>query len=143
MSENKQKLIDLVMRENVSSIQIIADRLEITDHEVIKLINGLIDSGELIGALTEDSKRFYKSEVKLSQAPKIEREDTLPSFLSFNTKPAVTTAIVGIIVLAGGLVVNAFATDEIEGNFAAILILFGMMIFVIGLYSLSKRKTPA
>ncbi|MFW9964290.1 MAG: hypothetical protein ACFFCX_12040 [Candidatus Sifarchaeia archaeon] len=143
MSEIKQELIDLVMNENVSAIQIIADRLEITTPEVIEIISRLIDAGELHGTLTEDGNRFYKSEVKLSKAPKIEREESPPSFLSFNTRPAIVTIIVGIVVLSGGVIVNAFAVDVIESNFAAILILIGIIIIVIGLYSLSKRNTPS
>lgn len=143
MSERKQELIDLVMKENVSAIQIIADRLEIATPEVIEIIKDLIDAGELHGTLTEDGNRFYKSDIKLSKAPKIEREDTPPSFLSFNTRPATVTMIVGIVVLSGGVIVNAFAADVIESNFAAILILIGIIIIVIGLYSLSKRKTPS
>ncbi|MFW9976283.1 MAG: hypothetical protein ACFFDQ_13510 [Candidatus Thorarchaeota archaeon] len=143
MSQKKQELIDIIMNENVSAIQIIGSRLGITSEEVITLINELLKTGELKGTLTDDGSRFYKSVIKLSDAPKIERDETLPSFMSFNTRPAIITSIVGILLIGGGVIVNAFARDMIESNFAAILILVGIIILMIGLYTLSKRKTPS
>ncbi len=143
MSQKKQELIDIIMVENVSAIQIIESRLAITSEEIISLINELLKTGELKGTLTDDGSRFYKSVVKLSDAPKIERDETLPSFMSFNTRPALITSTVGILLISGGLLVNTFAGDIIESNFAAILILIGIIILMIGLYTLSKRKTPS
>lgn len=143
MSNKKQELIDIIMNENLSAIQIIGSRLGITSEEVITQINELLKTGELKGTLTDDGSRFYKSVVKLSDAPKIERDETLPSFMSFNTRPAIITSIVGILLIGGGVIVNAFARDMIESNFAAVLILLGIIILMIGLYTLSKRKTPS
>ncbi len=143
MSQKEQELIALVENENVSAIQILADRLGITTDDVIELIHSLLQTGDLKGVLTEDGNRFYKSDVKLSDAPRIVRDDTLPSFLSFNTRPAIITIIIGILILTGGLIINAFAADIAESNFAAILILLGIVILIFGLYYLSKRKTPS
>ena len=125
------------MNENASAIEILAD------DEVVQEINELLDSGELKGTLTEDGKRFFKSDVKLSKAPTIERTDAPPSFLGFNTKPGLTTALVGFLIIAGGVVVNAYAADATEQNFAAILILVGLFITIAGLYFVSRRQTPA
>jgi DNA-binding Lrp family transcriptional regulator len=143
MSEKKNELIDLVMDLNVSAIQILADRLGITADEVTELINELLEEGKLKGSLTEDSTRFFRSEVKLSEAPRIARDDDQPSFMKFNARPAKITAIVGFIIIAGGLIVNAYALDTVEQNFAAVLIFLGVMITLAGAYLLSQRKTPA
>lgn len=143
MSDKKDELIDLVLMQNVSGIQIFADRLQITTEEVIELINELLEEGKLNGTLTEDGSRFFKSDVKLSAAPTIERDDVPPSFLSFNTRPAITIVILGFIIIVSGLVVNAFAFDVIEQNFAAVLIFVGLMIILSGLYYISQRKTPS
>ncbi len=143
MSEKKDELIDLVMKQNVSGIPILADRLEITSDEVIELINKLLEEGNLKGTLMEDNTRFFRSEVKLSEAPTIERDDDPPSFMKFNTRPAIATMFLGFIITAVGLVVNAYALDISEQNFAAVLIFFGMMVAIAGLYYLSKRKTPS
>ena len=143
MSDKKDGLIDLVMNKNVSGIQILADRLKISTEEAIELINELLEDGKLNGTLTEDGSRFFKSDVKLSAAPTIEREDAPPSFMDFNTKPAIATVVVGIIIMVFGLVINAFALDVVEQNFAAVLIFVGLMIFLAGLYIISRRKTPS
>ena len=143
MSDKKDELIDLVMKQNVSGIQIFAARLQITTEEVIKLVNELLEEGKLNGTLTEDSSRFFKSEVKLSEAPSIGRDEDPPSFMNFSTRPAMISMIVGIIIIVFGLIVNVFAVDAVEQNFAAVLIFLGLMVFFAGLYYLSKRKTPS
>ncbi|MGD9395543.1 MAG: hypothetical protein PVJ05_03855 [Candidatus Thorarchaeota archaeon] len=143
MSEKKDELIHLILNENVSAIETLVDELLLTSDEVIELINKLLEAGELSGTLTEDRLRFYKSEVKLSEAPSIEREDTPPSFLFFNTRPATVTTIVGFIVLAGGLIVNAFSGNFTEQSIASILIFVGLLIMICGLFSFSQRKTPS
>ncbi len=143
MSEKKDEMIELIMNQSVSGIQILTDRLEITSDEVIELINELLEEGELKGTLTEDGTRFFKSEVKLSAAPTIGRDDDQPDFMTFNARPAIVTMIVGFIIIVLGLIVNVFALDVVEQSFAAILIFFGLMIFFAGLYLLSRRKTPS
>ncbi|MBY8998095.1 MAG: hypothetical protein KGD60_10195 [Candidatus Thorarchaeota archaeon] len=143
MSEKKDELIDLVMIQNVSGIQIFADRLKITSEEVIELINELLEEGKLKGSLTEDGTRFFRSEIKLSEAPTIARDDDQPGFMEFNSRPGIVTSIVGLVIIAGGLLVNAYALDTVEQNFAAVLIFIGMMITLAGLYFLSQHKTPS
>jgi hypothetical protein len=143
MAGKKDDLIDLVINENVSAIQILEDRLGISEDEVIELINELVDEGGLVGTLTDDGKRFFKSEVKLSAAPAIEREDAPPDFMRFNTKPGIITAIIGFIMVGAGVTVNSYAADPIEQNFAAILIFLGIFVAIVGLYCLAQRKTPA
>ena len=120
MSEKKDELVDLVLNENVSAIQILVDRLGITSDEVIDLINDLLKEGKLNGTITEDGSRFFKSDVKLSEAPTIERSEDLPDFMSFNSKPGMVTAIIGFIIIAAGVIVNAYSSDALEQNFAAI-----------------------
>jgi hypothetical protein len=143
MSEKKNELIHLILNENVSAIEILVDELFMSSDEVIELINTLLETGELNGTLTEDGLRFFKSEVKLSDAPAIERDEKPPGFLFFNTKPAFVTVIIGFIVLAGGLIINAFAGNFTEQSIASILIFLGLMILICGLYCLSQRKTPS
>ena len=143
MSDKKDELIDLVMNQNVSGIQILADRLKISTEEVIELINELLEDGKLNGTLTEDGSRFFKSDVKLSAAPTIEREDAPPSFMDFNVKPAIATAVLGVIIIVFGLVINAITIDVVEQNFAAVLIFVGLMVLLAGLYIISRRNTPS
>ena len=136
-------MIHLIINENVSAIQILVDELVMTSDEVIELIGKLLETGELNGTLTEDGQRFFKSDVKLSEAPAIERGEAPPSFLTFNTRPPIVVAIIGLIIIISGVIVNAFASDIAGQNIASILIFIGLFIMICGLYCLSQRKTPS
>jgi len=142
LEDKKSELVKLISEQNISAIVTLSERLSINTEDVIVLINELLSMGELEGSLTDDSSRFFKSSVKVSIAPVISREDELPSFLTYNTRLGKIVTLIGFLVLAGGLIVNAFAQDIQEQNFAAILILLGLLVFFIGLYWITRRGTP-
>ena len=142
MSEKKEKLINLVVKHNVSAIVTMSEKLEIEPEAVVELIDELISEGKLQGAITEDGKRFFRSNAKVSEAPVIEREEKIPEFLIYNTRPGYVIAIIGAVILGGGAIVNINATDSTEQDFAAGLFLIGLLILFAGLYLVAKRKTP-
>lgn len=142
MSEKKEKLAKLIVDLNVSAIVTMSERLDVAPEEVIELINELISEGKLHGTITEDSKRFFRSDAKVSNAPVIERGQTIPEFLSYNTKPGYVIAIIGALILGIGAIVNNYATDAAEQNVAAVLFLIGILILFVGLYLVARRKTP-
>ena len=142
MSEKKEMLVNLIVKLNVSAIITLSEKLEIEPEAVIELIDELITEGKLKGTVTEDQKRFFRSDAKVSDAPVIEREDRMPEFLSYNTKPGYVIAIIGALILVGGVLVNANATDAPEQSFAAGLFLIGLAILFSGLYFVARRKTP-
>jgi len=142
MNEKKEKLVNLIVEHNVSAIVTISENLKIQPEDVVKLINELISEDKLHGMITEDGTRFYRSDAKVSEAPVIPREDEMPDFLSYDTRPGIAIAIVGAIILVAGGVVSNFATDVPEADFAAMLFLLGLSILFGGLYLVAKRKTP-
>ena len=142
MNENKEKLVNLVIEHNVSAIMILSEKLKLDPEAVIELINELISEDKLHGMISEDSVRFFRSDPKVSDAPVIHRDDKLPEFLSYDTRPGKVIAIIGFIVLIGAGLVGYYATDVNEENFAAILFFVGLAIFLIGLYMVTKRDTP-
>ena len=142
MSEKKQLLIDLIVKHNVSAIVTMSEKLEIEQEAVIELINELVGENQLYGSVTEDGSRFFRSDAKVSEAPVIEREEKMPEFLSYDTKPGFIIAIIGAIILLSGSLVSINAADTTEQNFAAGLFLIGMFIMFVGLYLVTKRKTP-
>jgi hypothetical protein len=121
----------------------LSERTGLKTDDVADLINELMSKGKLNGTLTEDSSRFFKSTVKVSDARVIPREEKLPEFLSYNTKPGKVTAIVGFLILASGGLATVLASDLQEENFAALLIFVGLLVFLLGLYFIARRGSPS
>lgn len=142
MDEKKKKLVSLIVEHNVSALVILSEKLELDQEAVTELINELVSANELHGMISEDGVRFFRSDAKVSDAPIIHHDDKLPEFLSYDTRPGKAIAIIGFIVLIGASLVNYYATDVIEGNFAAGLFLVGLVIFLGGLYLVTKKDTP-
>lgn len=142
MSEKKEKLVSLVTEHNVSAIITMSEKLKIKPEEVLELINELLSEGKLLGTITEDNKRFFRSDAKVSHAPVIEREEAVPKFLNYNTKPGYIIAIIGGIILGSGAVINNYAIDSTEQDIAAILFLIGLFVLFFGLFLVAKRNTP-
>jgi hypothetical protein len=142
LEEKKSHLIRLIQNENISAIIVMSEKLNIDPDGVIAMINELIADGDMEGSFSEDGSRFFKSSVTISKAPVIPRDEKPPEFMSYNSKPGKVIALIGFLVLAGGVVVNASATDIQEQNIAAVLILIGLLVFLIGLYFIARRGTP-
>lgn len=142
MTDKKSELVILVNQENVSAIRIMGDRLEISPEEVKKLIEELLANGTIQGSMTDDGERFYKSEIKLSDAPVLPSGPQTPAFLKFDTRPGIITSIIGLAIISLGLIINSNVFFSFEQDFGAITIFLGMFILVSGMYCLSRRKTP-
>ncbi len=142
MTDKKSELVILVNKENVSAIRIIGDILEIASEEVIELIEELLAAGTIHGSLTDDGERFYKSEIKLSDAPVIPSGTQTPSFLKFDTRPGIITSIIGLAIITFGLILNSNVLFTLELDFGAVVIFLGMFVLISGMYCLSRRKTP-
>lgn len=142
MEDKKSQLVKLILSDNISAIVTMGEKLNIDPEDVTLLINELLSAGELLGTISKDGSRFFKTNVRVSEAPVIPRDEELPKFLSYNTKPGKVISVIGFLVLVGGLTINAIARDLTEQNFAAILIFIGLLVFLIGLYMIAKRGTP-
>jgi len=142
MEDKKQLLIQLIMEDNLSAIETYSDKLGISREDVVALIRELQVQGKLHGTLTKDEKRFFKSEVRVSEAPVVAHEEEEPLFLKFNSRPGLITAFVGFVIIIAGLAVNSFPAIQNASNVAAILIFIGLSILIVGLFLVSQRKTP-
>lgn len=143
MTEKKSKLVSLVNMENVSAIRILADRLEISSEEVTVLIEELLSEGKIHGSMTDDGERFFKSEIKLSDAPVIPGGDPTPAFMKFDTRPGIITSIIGLVVIAFGSIVITITPGIVGLDYGTIIIFVGIVILFSGLYCLSRRETPS
>ncbi|TFF91541.1 hypothetical protein EU545_03705 [Candidatus Thorarchaeota archaeon] len=143
MNEEEEKLVHLIVERDVSSIQILSERLKLPEDEVVSLIHKLQDSGDLQGNLTADEQRFFKSDARPSAAPAVEKEEDLPDFLEFDPRPGRYLAILGFAILAVGLGLLYTASGNLDQeNIGTAIMLFGTIIMLIGCYYLGRRQTP-
>ncbi|MHA1587840.1 MAG: hypothetical protein ACTSV9_03575 [Candidatus Thorarchaeota archaeon] len=143
MTYMKERLVHLVNVDDLSSVQMFGGELGISQEEVRTLLTELTGEGTLKGYLTEDGKRYFKRDAKISEAPVIPREETVPDFLKFDTRPGKIAAVFGLVLAAIGAygVVNAGDNLQME-SFSAALALIGAVVAIAGGFYLTMRKTP-
>ena len=144
MTNTKEKLVHLVTVDDLSSVQMFSGELGISQEEVRILLTELTQEGTLNGYLTEDGERYFKRGAKVSEAPVIHREEDIPDFMKFDTRPGRIAAIFGLALAAIGVygLVNAGDNLQVE-NFSAVLTLIGAIVTIAGLFYLTMRKTPS
>jgi hypothetical protein len=115
------------------------DELELIHEEVISLLNELVSEGILTGSVSDDERRFWKSDIKLSDAPVLHRDEAPPDFLAFDTRPGMVVSLIGLLFTIGGFVT---LNTGLENDIGAIVISLGIIMLLVGLYLISGRKTP-
>ena len=144
MTNMKERLVLLVKVDDLSSVQMMSSDLGISEEEVRIFLTELTQEGTLNGYLSEDGERYFKRDVKVSEAPVIHREEDVPDFLKFDTRPGRIAAIFGLALAAIGVFGLVNSGDDLQmENFGAVLTLIGAVVTMAGLFYLTMRKTPA
>ena len=142
MNDKKDMLEKLVKNENVSSLEVMLAELGIPHDKTVALLHELIAEGRIHGRISEDEKRFWRSDVRVSEAPVIPRDDKLPAFLDYDTRPGKGLSIVGCLIDIIAIIILAYATDTAERDFGAIVFFVGLVLLLSGLYCVSRRDSP-
>ncbi len=143
MDQAKQDLLTLVNEKHISAVQIMANRLGIEEDQVRNLLTQLIEEGLLDGHITEDGSRFFRSNVKVEITPESVEEEYVPEFMKYNTKPGKIVAYIGLMVMVLAIVFMVlFAGNIYYQNIGMVLLGFGLLILLPGLYWIGRRKTP-
>lgn len=143
MEDKKKQLVALITEENVSALQTMEDELELTHDEAVALLHELVSEGTLTGSISADESRFWKSDIKLSHAPVLHREDALPpDFLTYDTRPGKIIALIGFLMAIGGFVILNTAGEASQQDIGAIIIFVGAIALLCGLFLISRRNTP-
>jgi hypothetical protein len=144
MTNTRERLVHLVIVRDLSSVQMMSTELGIPEEEVGILLTELTQEGTLRGHLTEDGARYFKYDVKVSEAPAIDRREHVPEFMKFDERPGQVAAIIGLVITAIGTygLMTAGGNIDME-SFGAIVMLIGVAVVLAGCYYLSMRKTPS
>ncbi|MFW9911512.1 MAG: hypothetical protein ACFFEU_03520 [Candidatus Thorarchaeota archaeon] len=144
MSHTRTQLREMV-EDNISSIQLMSERLGIEMDEVVSILNEMIVEGTLEGQVTPDGLRFFRKDVEVSKAPKIEVVDEVPAFLRYDSRPGKIIATIGLAILLIALGASYIAS-EIQSstllNQAIVMIGIGILLMIIGGYQVGRRPTP-
>lgn len=137
-----QRLVSLVNEYNMSSIDILSEKLDRSEDAVRDLIQSLVDMGKLHGNITNDGERFFRSDTKLSQAP----------VLSSNNEPIIYRAdtTLGKYIFLAGFVMfiigQALANSGLIGEFGMEigfgLVICSILVIVVGLMYVSQQSKP-
>jgi hypothetical protein len=140
-AESTVNLVDLVER-NVSSIDMLSSQTGLSPEETQKMLLELVEEGKLSGRLTSDGSRFYRSDVKTSDAPTIaSTPETV--IVKKDTRPGILIMISGIIMfLAGNLLVNLNVEFSTLWNIGSAVIFLGPLVLIAGMLYVSRLNPP-
>jgi hypothetical protein len=141
MSEVKEKLINYILKEDISSIQIMSRRLSLDQEEVREILDQLVGDGEIIGYINKDGTRFFRHDLKQPKKESIALDEYTPDSNGFDTRPGIIISLVGIIVLG---VSSMFYTspDPLIAFPSTIAMLSGFVMFLSGCYCVSMKRSP-
>ena len=141
MSEVEEKLIHFILEEDISAIQIMSRRLDISQEEVRELLDSLVGNGKLIGYISKDGQRFFRHDLKQPHKESKATDDYVPDYGGFDTRPWILVSIVGLIIL-GVSAVFYTSSDPSTSLSASIAMFIGLAVVLIGCYCVSMRRSP-
>jgi len=140
--DDKEKLVRLVLDEDISSILLLSEKLELEDDVVRNLLEQLVQEGALNGYLTEDGKRFFRKDVEVSDKPIIHHEAPPSRMVEKDEKAQKSVAIFGMFMIIIGVIMLLTSQGDISiENFATALLLVGGVFAMCGCYIIGRRKT--
>ena len=144
MTDTKTRL-KVMVDANVSSIQLMSERLCVEMDEVVSLLEEMISAGSVEGHITQDGQRFFRETVKVSEAPKIPIQQDDPDFIKYDAHPGKIMVIIGFVLIVAGLVVSFMSSESHSTylpNEAAFLLLIGVILMMLGGCQIGRRPTP-
>jgi hypothetical protein len=141
MNEVEEKLVHFVLNEDISAIQIMSRRLGISQDEVRVLLDNLIGDGILVGYISKDGQRFFRHDLKQPHKESKARDDYVPDYGAFDTRPWIILSIVGLIILGISVVFYTTSNPEIAME-SSIGMFIGLALVLIGCYCVSMRRSP-
>jgi hypothetical protein len=138
VSENhtlKESLVSIITETGLSSVEAMSEQLETTEDVVTELIQSLVDEGAVFGKLTEDHKRFFRSDVKKSELPAVSANEEL-DIVSADRGYAVYVPVTGLLVFIAGQVLHNTIGVVNDGQFYTYtsgIVMGGLILLILGL----------
>jgi hypothetical protein len=134
-------VVEAIERYKMSSISIIASHIEKDEEVVLETIKDYISSGVLTGKLSEDETRFFKSDVKVSDAPVVRSNKESVELVQPDTSVGKYLMLTGIISIISGLVLRSLTGITLAlTNMGTSLTLVGFIILASGWLFISRKE---
>lgn len=138
-SEVVVDLVDLV-EQNWSSVDMMSERLGLAPEDTQKMLLELVEEGKIVGRLTPDGERFFKTDVKVSDAPVIASTQEVEAEGS-DARPGILIMITGVaLYVIGNILVNVNPEFEFLWNLGSSLVFLGPLVLIGGLFYISRMN---
>lgn len=140
----KMRLHEIVASDRISSIDMISDIIGVGEDAVRDSLQSLVEDGSIQGSFSSDGTRFYLSDVKISEAPVILSDNSVPEIKPPDTRQAKMVAIVGFLMLLLGTIIRGFSSIDIRfNNVGTVVFLLGLPVLIVGWILYSRSNPPS
>jgi len=139
---HRERLYELVAQGKISSVDLICKQSGMDEDSARELLTELIEDGSLNGDFSEDGSRFFLSDVKVSDAPVLFRNDEL-EIEEVNTSSAKIVAITGLAALILGWIFQRLTgIHPGMANAGVALVMVGLIVMTAGCIQFSRYNPP-
>ncbi|MFX1484771.1 MAG: hypothetical protein ACFFCP_16460 [Promethearchaeota archaeon] len=141
--ELKTRLCQIIIESKISSIEKLSNLAGAEEDEAIQALQELISEGSLNGKFTEDGKRFFLSDIKVSSAPVIGPADPGLEIEVKDTKLAKSVFISGLVLMASGYIIRGLTgISELIQSVGFGILMVGLVTLIAGWMMFSRRNPP-
>jgi hypothetical protein len=139
----RTKLHEIVSGTRISSVDMICEQTGIDEDSVKTLLQHLVDDNTIKGCFSDDGKRFFLSDIKISDAPIILREEKNLEDKTTSTNGAKLVALIGFIAIVLGWILQQLTSIH-QGmeNAGVALVMVGLVIMTAGCIQFSRYNPP-
>ncbi|MBN2230943.1 MAG: hypothetical protein JW779_15265 [Candidatus Thorarchaeota archaeon] len=138
------KLYQSVVQGKISSLELISQMNEMDEDSVRQLLQELIDEGTIEGNITEDGKRFFLADAKVSDAPIILKHYSEPEIGKVNTKTAKILLLTGFLMMVAGSILRGLIIIHVGMENAGVaLFMIGLVVLTAGWIQFSRSNPPS
>jgi hypothetical protein len=141
MSEVKEKLVSFILKEDLSSIQLMSRRLGISKQEIREALDELVGDGKLIGYISKDEERFFRHDLKQPVKESKAVDDYSPESNGLDVRPGYFLIFIGIIILSIGSLFYYVAVNQEDIDLSSLMMFVGLVALLLGCYWVSRRRS--
>ena len=139
----KTRLCQIIIESKISSIEKLSNLAGAEEEEAVQALHELVSEGSLNGKFTEDGKRFFLSDIKVSSAPVIGPVDLGLEIEVKDTKLAKSVFILGLVLMVSGYIIRGLTNvSELIQNVGFGILMVGLVTLIAGWMMFSRKNPP-